>query len=142
MADLQDTLTEMERLLLIAAAICDLGPNTDLGVANTYKVVRQALEWSGQRSYTQRNYILDSTDPIVAAVYAPLVRMTHHVYHGRPPERPGPSLFEGAGNWGIPGKADEPPCDPNYNSCRLTDLGSDTARRLLDQHPEFAKESE
>ena len=42
-----ETLTETERLLLMAAAIHDLGPATDLGRANSARVVNQVLRWRG-----------------------------------------------------------------------------------------------
>ncbi len=131
----------MEKLLLMAAAVHRLGPDTDISEANTVKVVFQALEWSGfnmaeiREQYKQSDY-----HPAVAEAYIPLVRMTQEILQDnsvRLPERSGPALFEGAGNWGVPDDPESPPCDPNYNSCRLTPLGLEIAKALLAAHPEY-----
>ena len=45
--DAFESLTETERLLLMAAAVQDLGPQTDLHGANTVKAVAQVLRWRG-----------------------------------------------------------------------------------------------
>ena len=42
-----EPLTEMERLLLMAAAVLGFGPDRDLSSANTWKVIAQVLTWSG-----------------------------------------------------------------------------------------------
>jgi hypothetical protein len=44
-------------------------------------------------------------------------------------------LFEGGGNWGVPGDPSRPACWPQYNACRLTTEGERVARELLDRHP-------
>jgi len=64
---------------------------------------------------------------------------THREGSGRAPERPGPALFEGGGNWGVPGDPDLPACWPQCNSCRLTAEGERLARVLLEEHPECRK---
>jgi len=45
-----EILTPTERLLLMAAAVHGLGPNTDLSRANTAKVIGQALQWRTWRT--------------------------------------------------------------------------------------------
>jgi hypothetical protein len=137
-------LTDMERLLLMAAAVRGLGPNTDLSRANTWKIVLQALKWSGLDSPEVRElWLQNEWHPALEAVYGPLVRMTQPQCLDdsfRPAERPGPALFEGCGNWGISGE--RPPCDPHFNSCRLTTLGEQVALALLEQHPEYRSDAE
>ena len=136
-------LSDMERLLLMAAAVQGFGPRTDITRANTAKVVLQALQWSGLGTaevYQQWEQFEWPAE--LDKVYQPLVGMTQQVLRdggARPPERPGPALFEGGGNWGVPGDPQRPACDPRYNSCRLTALGGLIARALLAEQPEFGK---
>ncbi len=136
-----NTLTQTERLLLMAAAVHGLGPHTDLNYANTARVVNQALRWRGLSAEEIRGGWRDrDCDPAHAEVYDALIRMTHQmqtVGPGRAPERPGPVLFEGSGNWGVPGDPDCPACWPQYNSCHLTAEGERIALELLERHPEF-----
>ncbi len=54
----------------------------------------------------------------------------------------GSALFEGGGNWGVPGDPDRPACWPSFNSCRLTAEGERLARSLLAQHPAYRKSAE
>lgn len=134
-------LTNMERLLLMAAAVQGLGPQTDLSYANTALVVLQALKWSGLDSAEVREQWHQlARHPALDEVYEPLIHMTHQqVRDGgiRAAERPGPALFEGGGNWGSPGDPERRPCHPHFNSCRLTALGEQIALALLAEHPEF-----
>ena len=60
----------------------------------------------------------------------------------QPAERPGPPLFQGAGNWGVPGDSNHPPSRPHFTACRLTADGVRLARLLLEQHPEYLKKAE
>jgi hypothetical protein len=131
----------MERLLLMAAAVNGLGPQTDLSYACTALIVLQALTWSNQNSdEIRKQWIQLEWHPALDEIYNPLVRMTHQQVRGggtRAPERPGPALFEGGGNWGVPGDPKRPPCFPHYNSCRLTALGEEIAIGLLAEHAEY-----
>jgi len=148
--DEAETFSETEHLLLMAAVVQGLGPDTDLSRANTFRVVNQALLWSGvSAEEIRRGWMeLESDEQgeqresslINDKVYDVLVRMTHQLTRvgpGRPPERAGPPLFEGSGNWGVPGDPSCPACLPHFNSCRLTERGELIARALLEQHPEF-----
>src|SRR5262245_11019549 len=115
-----ERLTETERLLLMAAAVQGRGPRSDIFHANTARIISQALRWiglsddeihngwwdseAGERSATCSNHL---------AFYEVLIRMTQPLGRKgrwRPSERPGRPLFEGAGNWGVPGKL--PACSP------------------------------
>ena len=134
-------LTEIEQQLLMAAAVHGLGPATDLVSANTARVVNQVLRWRGLTAEQIKAGWRDrDCDPEHAAVYAALVRMIRRRDGSfRPAERPGPALFEGSGNWGVPGDPSRRACWPQYNSCRLTAEGERLARLLLEQHPEYLK---
>lgn len=136
-------LTEIEEQLLMAAAVHGLGPDTDLGRANTARIVNQVLAWRGLSEEQVRSGWRDEDcDASHDEIYSALIRMAHQVHRegpGRTPERPGPALFEGGGNWGVPGNPDFPACWPHYNSCRLTAEGERLARLLLAGHPECRK---
>jgi len=142
----RDTLTETERLLLMAAAVHELGQVTDLSRANTNRVVDQVLRWRGLSTEEIRSGWLEQEyGSVHAEVCDALIRMTHQTHRvgpGRAPERPGVPLFEGGGNWGVPGEPDRPACLPYYNSCRLTSEGERIARELLERHPEFCRNVE
>jgi hypothetical protein len=139
----ESDLTETEQQLLMAAALHGFGPNTDLGRANTARVVNQVLRWRGlSDEQILSGWWDEDCSPAHDAVYSALVRITHQTHRagpGRPPERPGVALFEGGGNWGVPGDPDRPACWPQFNSCRLTAEGKRIARDLLAQHPEYQK---
>jgi hypothetical protein len=135
-------LSEVERLLLMAAAVHGLGPKTDLTFANTNKVVGQALEWAGllvgevRAAWENpgREY-----RPAIVQVYGALIRMArqiHRVGPGRPPERPGEPLFEASGNVGTAAK---PQAFPHFTSCRLTARGEPVAQELLARNPAYAR---
>ena len=127
--------TAIERLLLMAAAVNDMGPESSLGRANTAAVVRQALVWSGladERVWREWSAI-GSDHPVIKRVYDELIRMVRG-------ERPGEQLFEGGGNWGKAGKPRRPPAAPFFNSCRLTAHGERCAREILEQFPQYRKE--
>jgi hypothetical protein len=129
-----DDLTDIERQLLRAALELGFGPDTDLSRANTARVVNRVLAWRGlSAEQIDDGWRSDGCPPDHATVYAALARMTqerHSAGPGRAPERPGPALFEGGGNWGAPGDPDAPACAPQYNSCRLTEEGERRARAL------------
>jgi hypothetical protein len=140
------SLTEVEQQLLMAAAVHGLGPATDLGFANTAQVVNQVLRWRGlTAAQVNVGWRERDCDREHDAVYAALVRMTHQECRDgtfRPGERPGPALFEGGGNWGVPGDPDRPACWPHFNSCRLTTEGERLAHLLLERHPEYRESAE
>ncbi len=133
-------LTEIEQQLLMAAAVHGLGTGTDLGRANTARIVDQVLAWRGLSGEQVRSGCQgEECDPTHDLVYSALIRMIHQKHRegpGRAPGRPGPALFEGGGNWGVPGDPDFPACSPRYNSCRLTAEGERLARLLLEGHSE------
>jgi hypothetical protein len=145
-----ETLSETERLLLMAAVVQGRGPRSDILHANTVKIIRQALRWLGvSDEEIYRGWWEEDGDeppakpPIYRDVYEVLIRMTQPIRANgrpRPPERPGRPLFEGGGNWGVPGKL--PACHPLFNSCRLTRRGERVARVLLARHPEYRNSAE
>jgi hypothetical protein len=143
--DQRETLTETERLLLMAAAVHELGPATDLSRANTARVVNQVLSWRGLSAEEVGGGWRElECGPIHEEVYNALIRMTHQTHRagpGRTPERPGAPLFEDGGNWGVPGDPNSPACWPQYNSCRLTAAGERVAREFLGRHPEYRKDA-
>lgn len=135
-----DRLTEIERLLLMAAAIHDLGPQTNLRFANGRKVVGQALMWAGHLDKKLREaWESGEYDREIGAFYGALIRMTQHMLRGgalRSPIRPGLALFEGSGNFGTP---DEPGPFPFFTAFRLTEHGAKVGSLLLEEHPQYAK---
>jgi hypothetical protein len=139
--DENETLTETEQLLLMAAAVHGMGPRTNLSYANTARVVDQVLRWRGLSAEEINNgWRQPECDPVHEEVYSALILMTHQKHSvgpGRAPGRPGVPLFEGGGNWGVPGDPSRPACWPQYNSCRLTAEGERVARELLERHPEY-----
>jgi hypothetical protein len=141
-----ETLTENERLLLMAAAVHNQDSRTDLYRANTARVVDQVLRWRGlSPTAIREGWRQDDCDPLHREVYDTLVRMTRMKLRARgwrPPVRPGVPLFEGAGNWGVPDDPSRPACWPQYNSCRLTAAGKRLAQKLLAQSPEYSKRAE
>jgi hypothetical protein len=143
--DEMDTLTEIEQLLLMAAATQGLGPGTDRGRANTVRIVDQALRWMGLtpeqvRQGWEQAWEGEEPPSLNEDVYNALVRMTRQrCARGpdRPPERPGEALFEGGGNWGVPGDPSRPASWPHFNSCSLTAHGERLARALLGRYPAY-----
>jgi hypothetical protein len=140
------TLTETERLLLMSAAVHELGATTDLGYANTARVVNQVLFWRGLSTEEVRSgWRTYDCDPVHGEVYNTLVRMTRQMQRSgiwRAAERPGIPLFDGGGNWGVPGDPSRPACWPHFNSCRLTAEGERVAQELLERHPEYRQSAE
>jgi hypothetical protein len=132
-----DDLTEIEQQLLRAATLLEMGPTLDLNRANTAKIVNQVLRWRGlSEEEVARGWRDLDCDREHGLVYFTLVRMTGQLQLDgdfRPPERPGPALFEGGGNWGVPGDPNEHACWPQYNSCRLTPDGERLGRQLLNR---------
>lgn len=139
-----ELLTETEQLLLMAACVQGLGPGSSLVNANTSRVVNQVLRWRGFSDDEIRNgwranecgWIVEC-GPVHDEAYRALIRMTAHLHSGRQPEKPGMPLFEGKGNWGVPGDPSHPASWPQYNSCRLTLEGERIAREFLERHPDY-----
>jgi hypothetical protein len=126
----------MEKLLLMAAAVRGLGPEADISRVTTPKVVLTAVKWAGLDSdEVSRQWNSIEWHDSLDEVYEPLIRLVH------PPEGGEESLFEGGGNWGVPGDPDRPAADPHFNSCRLTPRGMRLALALLALHPEYQKMS-
>ena len=135
-----DGLTEIERLLLMAAVVHDLGPQASLKHANGGKVVGQALLWAGhldcelREAWESCEYYRE-----IETFYATLIRMTQQVLRDgttRPPIRPGPVLFEGSGNLGTP---EEPGAFPFFTAFHLTERGAQVGGLLLERHPQCVK---
>ena len=71
-------LTEIEQQLLMAAAVHRLGPDADLGRANTARVVDQVLRWRGLSVEQVRSgWREEDCDPDHELVYGALIRMIH-----------------------------------------------------------------
>lgn len=135
-----EALTETEQMLLMAACVYGMGPESSLVNANTYRIVNQVLCWQAlSDEEIHEGWNQDEYGPAHDLIYSALIRMTAHLASERPPQRPGLPLFEGKGNWGDPRKPDRPACRPHYNSCRLTSEGERIARQLLELHPEYGK---
>lgn len=128
-----ERLTELEQLLVMSAAKCGFGPEHDLSIANSAKVVRQAGRWMGLTDPELRSMAGPDWHPVVAELFAALVRMVRPVFSDpeRLPERPGEALLEGGANWGEAGNPRKPPSWPLYTSCRLTERGQQIARELM-----------
>jgi hypothetical protein len=109
-----EALSEMERLLLMAAADHELGPDTDLSYANCARVVARVLLWEGLvddeilAAWAESEY-----HPAIARCYGTLIAMIQH-------QPSSEALFEGQGNLGTP---ESPGAFPHFTSCRLTRLG-------------------
>ena len=118
-------------LLLMAAAVHRLGPETDLTYANTAKVMRQALHWAGLLQGEIETCFESYDDaPPVTQFYDALTSMILQ-------ERTTEVLFEGGGNWGGPGLR---PAAAHFTSCRLTERGLSFAKQLLDRHPHYRQD--
>jgi hypothetical protein len=130
----------------MAAAVHELGPDTNLCFANTARVVNQVLVWLGLSAKQVRDgWRAHDCDPLHREVYDCLIRITRMAMSSgewRTAERPEVPLFEGGGNWGVPGDPNRPACWPHFNSCRLTAEGERLARKLLTQYPEYGKTAE
>lgn len=130
-----DVLSEMERLLLMAAAVHKLGPMTDLGRANTAKVVGQSLLWAGMlEGETRQAWDEFEYDPVIIQVYGVLIRLIQQKDAGTSLQRPEELLFEGRGDFGTP---EEPHAFPHFTSCRLTAHGEQLAQLLLERYPQY-----
>jgi hypothetical protein len=132
-------LSEIERQLLMAAAVQGLGPATDLERANTAKVVNQVLRWRGfSAEEVNAGWWDEDFAPEHGAVYEVLIGLVYQVNNesSRHALRRGAALFEGRGNWGVPGVPNYPACSPQFNSCRLTAEGERLANELLKEQPE------
>ncbi len=115
----------------MAAAVQGFGPTSDIGTANSYKVVGLAIGWAGL--FTEaiwKAWKCDYHNEYPAAIgqfYGELIRMIRYVPAGE-------ALFEGGGNLG---SEVEPPAFPLFTSCRLTVQGEHCALHLLEHHPEY-----
>jgi hypothetical protein len=120
-------LTENQKLVLMAAAVHGLGPETDLMYANARRVVRQALVWQGYWDQ-ELDAVWNPYDgsPALEAVYGALLSL---IKMGEP-------LFEGAGNLGSDSL---PSAFPDFVSCRLTTRGQAMAEQLLAEQPRFGQ---
>ena len=132
-------LTEIEQQLLRAAAVHGLGPGTDLGRANSARIVDQVLLWRGLTAQQVRDgWRVTECDSAHEEVYNTLVRMIQQRQMDNSvlaPQQARAALIEGGGNWGVPDDPDKPPCWPQYNSCRLTPEGVRVAQHLLAVDP-------
>jgi hypothetical protein len=118
-------------LLLMAAAVQELGPRTNLEYANTVKVMRQALHWAGLlHGEIEEHFESYRECPPVTGFYEALISMMAQ-------SKPSEVLFEGGGNWGGHG---EPRAAAHFTSCRLTERGWSLASELLDRHPHYRED--
>jgi hypothetical protein len=121
----------IERQLLIAALVQGVLPKIKLDRANTWRVVDQVLSWHGLTTeQIEAGWRTHDCDLEHELVYSALVKMIHTCVNGE-------KLFEGHGNWGVPGDASQPACHPQYNSCRLTAEGEKLAILILEKHPGY-----
>src|SRR5688572_19529731 len=117
-----DSLTQWDRLLLMAASVENLGPQTNLRYANSARVVRRALSWSGKMSD-------DDEAAWKLHEFFPAIRECCDALAQRIRNDPADTaLFEGFGNWG---SDTEDPAFPHFTSCRLTPRGMQLAAQLL-----------
>jgi hypothetical protein len=134
----EHSLNEVEKLLLMAAAVHELKPDSPFAI--TAKVVRQVLHWTGSfNEEVIEAWNSDEEHPTIDLVYETLVRMTQPINTIRLPEKGGEVLFEGKGNWGDPRNPDRPPAYLHFNACRLTIYGWNLANKLLMEYPEYRK---
>jgi hypothetical protein len=104
-----------------------LGPDTDLGRANSARVVGQALLWAGLIDDEVRAaWEAIEYHPAITGCYGALIGMIR--------QPPGEALFQGGGDLGTP---ESPQAFPHFTSCRLTRRGERLARQLLAQYPEY-----
>ena len=118
-------------LLLMAAAVHDLGPRTDLKYANTAKVMRQVLHWA-RLLQGEVEECFESYDEC-----PPVTQFCETLISMMPQSRPAEILFECQGNWGDPG---EPRASAHFTSCRLTERGWSLAIELLERHPRYRED--
>jgi hypothetical protein len=125
-------LSEMQRLLLMAAAVHGLCPGAPL-TSNCGRVLGTALRWAGRLTPDVLASWTDDFDihPVVRECYSALILMVQH----RPAEE---ASLEGAGNFGTPS---EPLAQPWFTSCRLTERGELVAEDLLSQHPGYRQDA-
>jgi hypothetical protein len=73
-----NSLNETEQLLLRAAAVHELTPNSNFAI--TAKVVRQVLHWTGSFSEEViKAWDSDEEHPTIDLIYGTLVRMTQPI---------------------------------------------------------------
>jgi hypothetical protein len=112
----------------MAAAVHKLGPQTNLGYANSVKVMRQSLYWAGLlHGEIEECFESYNECPPVTEFFEALVSMMHDAMSTE-------ALFEGGGNWGGPG---HPRASAHFTSCRLTERGWSLACQLLEQNPRY-----
>jgi hypothetical protein len=122
-------LDQTRQLLLMAAALHDLGPELgerDLMYANAHKVIGQALHWAGLYDERVRMTFQSYEEcPEITAFYDALISMMPQCQAADP-------LFEGGGNLlGVPRAS------PFFSHCRLTERGLAIANELLNAHPDY-----
>ena len=118
-------------LLLMAAAIHRLGPETDLTHGNGARVMRQALHWAGLLHGASETCFESYDDAaLVTQFYDAQAVM---ILQNGPTE----VLSEGGGNWGGPGFR---PAATHFTSSRLTKRGWSLAHQLLRRHPRYRED--
>lgn len=123
-------LTEDEKLLVMAAALCGDPPEVVRGEtharANARRVLRQALFWGGLWNEQTRSALYkEDTDPVIEKWYRALIALCFPAEDGEP-------LMWGGGNLGDDGL---PPSAPAYTGFGLTEAGWQCAKRLFRERP-------
>jgi len=123
LADLENR----EHLLLLAAYFHGDQPGKVIH-ANCWRVLRQALIWTGLWcEELERDEWNDPGSPVIDLWYQTLIAMTRR----KPKSK---LLLEGGGNLGSP---EDPPAYPKYTGCGLTRRGREFAEQLLGQYPQY-----
>ncbi len=120
-----DSLTPDQKLVVMAAAVHGLGPETALKYANARRVVRLSLIWKGFSGHAlEAAWNPYDGSAVLNEIYRAMISLMPH-------ESDEP-LLEGAGN-----VAGNPPAFPDFTSCRLTALGMELAEQLLSERPDL-----
>lgn len=133
----RSSITDDEKLLLIAALLEGMSPDSPVDRANTSRLVWRAVLISGRASGDEMDAWVRHEDPEPEAIldlYHTLVHMVQVRY-----QNPRLALFDGRGNWGDPSDPDSSAAHSNYNSVRLSRLGAQIAFELLPDHPEYRR---
>lgn len=132
-------LSPIKEHLLVAALLQRRTSFSDAYCASTHKILKQALHLAGldaegiNELWTQAQMETLPSGNQFDEYYDALIAMTES--DERKPSRSGYPLFDGRGNWGTAdGKT---PSFPDFNSCRLTCIGEEFAKVILQMHPEY-----
>jgi hypothetical protein len=134
-------LNQIEEYLLAAALLQGRTSEADNTCASADKVMKQALHLGGLsvesivKLWTAAHWDKLTHPNLFDQYYDTLIGMTDKQIQ-KSDQRRYP-LFEANGNWGQ--YEDGPPAYPDFNACRLSCVGEEFAKVLLELHPEFSK---